>query len=442
MHYYLLSTFLLTINFSSKAQSSESIINRLNAINQAVMAKPCSNGAAVISNRAMNVFLADKTGYLAANTDLSFYTNYVTFNTSDAKFTINHNFQNPASNDEPIKKLFSFGVSANIANSFASTPFNKRPENEFGFTASYKWLGNVKTHLACNNLQYKTQQQQVMDAFRAAMLHLLYIEIRKKEADFLAAIDAIDTTAIPGQNTNLAKALLQQSFYQSLQEDYEEKFAKQQAALLTDKKSFNFITTGWTSLTTYIPLISPKYNAAQSLTVAFREKHPYPLKLMLSHNRLWESSKIGRLFVTLSVNCLFNNSILSYAINEINFIEYKDLGGTDTLHLAELKKDKVYLGNYNTFISPSISGRLVYFPSSSHVGISFLLEQHFGSYGLMNAKLGLPIVLINSKILPAVNFECYLMFMDMNNKINRVNKPQRNTIIGLSAGIPFSRLIY
>jgi len=118
------------------------------------------------------------------------------------------------------------------------------------------------------------------------------------------------------------------------------------------------------------------------------------------------------------------------------------MGGRDTLHLAELESDKAYIGNYETYITPSLKGRLVYFPPDSHVGVSFLLEQNFGSYNLLNGRLGIPVVLINSKKLPAANFEFYVLFFDMSNKIVSSKKYGNTTSIGLHIGIPFSRLIY
>ena len=82
---------------------------------------------------------------------------------------------------------------------------------------------------------------------------------------------------------------------------------------------------------------------------------------MLSHTRFWESSKAGRAFFTLSGNILFNNSKLSHALNKVTLAEYKNLGGTDTLHLVNLKNDRAYIGLYETFVTPSLTARLVYF---------------------------------------------------------------------------------
>lgn len=429
--------FLAFFFLPVKSQITDSIIAELKAINKSIVNTPCSSAdAPLISNRAMNIFLADKTGYLSESNDLSLYTNYLTFNTAEGKLTINHNFQKATGIDGPIKKMLSIGVVANIANNFAATFLDKKFENELGLTVNHKWLHKVKTHFTnCN-------QKQSMDALRAAIVHSLEIEINKKTVDFLTTVNKIDSSEIPRQNIDAAKSLALQHFYQDLKETYEEMFATLQAEKLTETNNFNLVTTGWTSVTAYIPLVFPMYTVASSLTTPFNKKHPYPLEINLQHTRLWESSKKGRLFFTIGSNLLFNNAKLSFALDKTNIAIYKNLGGTDTIHLAALKNDKVYIGNYATFVTPSLTGRLVYYPPSSHIGISFLIEQNFGQYNLLNGRLGIPIVLINRKKVPAANFEFYIHFFDMNHSIDQDRKYGNKTSVGLGVGIPFSRLMY
>jgi hypothetical protein len=153
---------------------------------------------------------------------------------------------------------------------------------------------------------------------------------------------------------------------------------------------------------------------------------------------MWENNKTGRLFFTLEGTLLLNNSKLSYGLAKMSFSEYKSLGGTDTMHRADPGNNKLYIGQYKTFVTPSLTARLVYFPSNSHVGIGFLAEKSFTEYNLLNCRLSIPVILINSKKTPAVNVECYVLFLDMTNKIPAIGK----TSAGLAIGIPFSRLMY
>ncbi|CAN5471306.1 hypothetical protein BH11BAC5_BH11BAC5_38160 [soil metagenome] len=410
-------------------QNSDSITSEIKMINRAVTNQAAG---AVISNRAMNVFLADKTGYVAASDDLSFFTNYVTFNSTDGIFTVNHNFQSPKGMDEPLKNLFSLGFKANV-NSIGAGFLDKHFDDELGVTLNYKWLGKVK-------MQASAYQQQSMHALRAGLVHSLELAIEQEIADFKTALNRVEAADINGANMDSARALIQQNFSADLKAKYEALFATQQAELLTKTGHFKTISFGYTSFTATIPVITPTFTVAPSISAAFAQKHSYPVQLMLAHTRLWEGSSRGRLFLTLGGSLLLNNSKLSYGIDKIYPAAYKAMGGTDTLTLAQ--KEKAYLGLYQTFITPAVKGRLVYYPTNSHVGFSLMAEQHIGKDNLLNARVGVPVILINSKKTPAVTFECYVSFFDMGHVVNNLQGRGKKTTVGIAAGIPFSRLMY
>ena len=70
----LLSLIFFYAVFGSSAQDAVSLIAKLKAINTNINSKAAnSDSAAAISHRAMNVFMADKTGYLSGSRDLSYY---------------------------------------------------------------------------------------------------------------------------------------------------------------------------------------------------------------------------------------------------------------------------------------------------------------------------------------------------------------------------------
>ena len=438
MRHLLFSFFFFWISQIIYAQSAQEIISELKFINQSVASKPCNaDSAAVISNRAMNIFMAAKTGYLSANTDLSYYTNYVTVNSAEGKVTVNHNFQNTNGTDAPIRTLLSFGLDATIANNYSKSFLDKRFDNEIGVTVNYKWLGKVKTHFAdCSNEQ--GNQKQSMDALRAAMVSQLQKEILKKETDFNLSLASIDSAMIPGQDMNTAKKIMQQNLYDDLKTTYEGLFASNQADLLIKTNNFKLITTHWTSITAYLPVDFPKYTTAPSFNTDFENKHSYPVSVLLGHTSMWEGPAFGRLFITLNGMLLLNNSKLSYGLSKLNFSEYKNLGGTIAQNTIDPGNNKLYIGQYRNFITPSLSARIVYFPANSHVGISALAEKSFGDYNLLNCKLGIPVVLINAKKIPAVDLEFYVLLMDLTNQISGISK----TSAGLSLGIPLSRLMY
>jgi hypothetical protein len=444
MRYQFFILMVLLFPALIKAQNGDKIISKLKSINDSLVSISCSSvDAAAISNRAMNIFLSDKTGYINAKSDVSFFTNYVTYNTTESRFTVYHNFQTATGADDPIKKLFGFGLSVNIPNNYASGFLDNRFDAGLGLLVGYKWLGKVKTRFTdCTETQNKANQKQAMDALRAGIVNSLTTEINKKEEDFRETLNSMNISDIQGLNTDSAKTIIQQEFYDELTETEEGKFATLQAEMLTKTMNFKLITSHWTAIQLYVPVVFSKYAVAPSYTAAFEEKTSYPIEITLNHTRLWESSKTGRWFATVGGGILLNNSKLSFGLDKTDFTEYKTMGGSDTAHDDELKNNKAYLGNYDNFITPSLQGRLVYFPVEYHLGISILVQQNFGSYNFLNARIGIPVILINAKKTPAVSFEFYVSLTDLTNKANQSNNPINKAMAGLSVGIPLSRLMY
>jgi hypothetical protein len=442
---YLFSILVFFISASLiKAQNGDSIISHLQSINNTITDIPCGSAdAAAISNRAMNIFLSDKTGYLSAQSDLSYFTNYVTFNTTESRLTVNHNFQEATGADDPIKKLFSIGLSINIPNNYASAFLDYRHETGLGIIAGYKWLGKVKTRFAdCSVNQNKATQKEKMDALRTGIVKDLATEIKNKEADLRISLKAIDSESVQGLNSDSVKSIIEQNFYEELNESIDGIFATLQAETLTKTMNFKLISTHWTSIHCYVPVVFSKYVVAPSQTDAFQKEKSYPFELMLNHTRLWESSRTGRWFATFGGGILFNNSKLSYSLDKINYADYQIMGGTDTQHDEELKNDKAYLGDYKNYVTPSLQCRMVYFPVEYHLGISILVQQNFGSYNFLNTRIGIPVILINSKKTPAVSFEFYVSLTDLTNKADLAKNPVNKSMVGMSMGIPLSRLMY
>ena len=438
MRYFLMGLVFLSSLFVD-AQTAKTIIDQLTIINNTITNSPCQNTTSLISNRAMNVFLADKMGYASERTDLSFYTNYISLNTADGKVSVSHNFQKNKPIDERIKKLLNIGITTNTFKGSVPMFLDKMLQNEITLTINYKWLGKVKTTVeSCLPGRNNINQKQEMDVLRASILSVLISEIKKKEVDFESVLATVDSDEVPGQNIDLAKATMRKYFHEKLQEEYSLKFATLQAEVLSDKQYFKLISTHYTSFSINTPVIYPQYYVASSISTKFQQKHSYPLEIILSHTRFWESMRIGRIFLSIGGNVLFNNSVSNYALTKTNLTDYKNLGGSDTNYLATLQNNKAYIGNYKTFITPLLSVRLNYFPPSSHIGLSILADQSIGSYSMLNARFGLPIVLINSKNMPAVNLEFYVLFYDVNNRM----KWRNNKSVGVGMGIPLSRLMY
>jgi hypothetical protein len=278
-----------------------------------------------------------------------------------------------------------------------------------------------------------------MDAQRAVLLHSLQTEVERKAADYERALDSIKQTEIPGQNMATAKNKLRHDFYAALRLEFLQKFSEAQSNLLVQTNNFKLITDNWTTFGVYLPVIPQKFQISADLNADVAKRHNYPFEVFLTHTRFYEKPRFGRVFFTLNAKGFINNSVQSGTLYYADVNGQAVDNGTGTVALNQGNR---FIGNYRNFFTPVVSGKLVYIPGNSHVGISYRIEKNFGSYHAFNSILGIPIVLIDKKGVPAINFECQLLFSDMSNSINKTQLPGNKTAIGLTVGIPFSKIVY
>jgi hypothetical protein len=164
--------------------------------------------------------------------------------------------------------------------------------------------------------------------------------------------------------------------------------------------------------------------------------------LTISHSKFLESSKVGRFILTLSCNAYLNNSVWSNSIEKTAPSDYQFMGGTDSLTSSESNANELYIGSYKNFITPVVKAQIIYFPPDSHVGMNFSMEQNIGSYNALNGIMGIPIVLIDKEGHPAANFQFQFRFFDITNKILSNKNFFDKTSVGLTVGVPFSKIIY
>jgi hypothetical protein len=278
-----------------------------------------------------------------------------------------------------------------------------------------------------------------MDAQRAVLLHSLASELKIKANDYEHALDSVKQSEVSGQSLVSAKNTLRRDFYAALRLEYLQKFSEAQSDLLVQSNNFNLITDNWTTFGVYLPVIPQKFQVSADLASAISQRHNYPFEVFLTHTRFFESPNIGRIFFTLNAKGFLNNAIQSGLLYQADVNETSVTNGVETVTINQGNR---FVGNYRNFFTPAVSGKLVYIPGNSHVGLSFRVEKNFGTYRELNSILGIPIVLIDKKGAPAINFECQLLFADMSNTIGKTQLPGNKTSIGLTVGIPFSKIVY
>lgn len=421
----------------SRAQTPDQIITQLREVNNKVTSAPCNSGEGMlISNKAMNIFLSNKiSSYLSDGTDLSLYKNYVNLNASEGRLSISHNFHQPVDSDDYVRGFIVISARVNVANTYAARFSNKYFNNQLGFTLQKTWMGKpVTRYNSCGT------QKQAMDAKRAILLHSLETELKRKAADYELALDAVNQTEIPGQDIGTAKNTLRRDFYAALRAEYFRKFSEAQSDLLVETDNYSLITDNWTTFGVYLSVIPQKFQVSTEPNTTITQRHNYPAEVFLSHTRFFESPKVGRVFFTLSGKGFINNAVQSGALYQA------DVSGPTTINnetdVIAVNKGNRFIGSYRNFFTPVVAGKLVYIPGNSHVGVSFRMEKNFGSYHALNSIIGVPIVLIDRRGVPAINFECQLLLSDMGNSTITNQLPGNKTSVGLTVGIPFSKIVY
>ena len=443
---YVLTIFCITTFFlTTNAQSASGIIEILKETNAKISALPCTKGSGnLISNRAMNLFLAGKVGsYLSEESDLSYYKNNITFNSADGLLSLNHNLFQPSGADDVVRSFMVVGVKAGIEGSL-SRGSKTTSANQFGFTLRQTWLGKPNTlYQKCSpDISHYKSSKVVIDALRAGILYNIESEINNKSKTFEDGLIHIKSTNVSGENIDSVKEKNRVQFYSSMKDEYDREFADRQAQLLLNTKNYSRITSSWTNLMVYVPLIRERFVLAETVLSPLNRRFAYPAKISLIHTRFIESLKAGRLFLSLGGEVYLNNTASSNEMKTYTDVEYRSHGGNDTTGLAKFNSASIYIGKYSNFVTTSVKGKVVYIPPNWHFGIALMLIKNFGQYNPLNGTIGVPIVLINKNSNPSVNFEFDVHYFDLTDSILPYTKIGDKVSIGITMGVPFSKIIY
>jgi hypothetical protein len=432
------TTLLLILEHSIALHSQNPglIITDLQHINTAIRSDSCSNRQ-LLSNRAMNIFLSEKIGtYLTGFKDVSFYKNSITFNAATGEFSLIHNLFQANGVDEPVRSFNTIGVKANAANALASAFSDKVFKNELGMTINRTWISRPTTVLN------DCTEKNLMDGKRGLILKLIEEEIKRKDADFIQSLEKIPQGTLTDAAFSRLKQKLQQDFYAELKDEFSRKFATAQYLELARAAQYKTITTNWTTVNVYLPIILKRFVTAPSLSSVITDKKNYGFELSVGHTRFWETKKLGRLFLKLETSLYLNNSVETHSMKELNYDQYRTAGGEDSSSLSSRKISNIFLGAYRNFLTPAVKFKLIYFPPSSHIGISSSIEKNIGIYKALNLTIGIPVVLINTMGAPAANFEFQVKYFDISHDVFPGKKLGDNISVNLTVGVPFSKIIY
>jgi hypothetical protein len=365
--------------------------------------------AQLINNRAKNIFLSEAAGYyLSRPDDLTLYKNSVIADAASGNVSIYHNMRQAPGGDEQVRSFLAVGVQADVANAFASAYNGRHYENRFGALIKETWIGKPSETATA-------QQRRAMAALVKGIRYSLQRELSARKEAFELSLADWD-----GTDQDSAKQIAREKFLNDLALDSAFEYAHRQAEALARTFNYGVISFHWTSVSAYIPLVTTNFLVAPTPSDVYGTHHAYPAHVNLTHTRLWEGSHFGRLFLTLAGDVSLNNSRDAW--------------------LLDKRADSGYSGNFRQFVTPAVRLQAVWLPTDSHVGLSFLLQQHFGDFDALNAIIGVPVVLIDKHAEPAINFEFQVRFFDLSNRVaTRAGMPGK-TSIGMTMGVPFSKI--
>jgi len=252
------------------AQSADSLIGNLKSIQNKLETNPAYSQD-LISNRAMNLFVADQIGsYLTEDKNLSFFKNYVILDAAKGILSVNHNFFESKGLDEPVRSFMVVGAKANVLNAFYSINSNRTYVNNFGVSVQKNWIS--KPAIKINHELDKKK----MDMLRAIILKKLETEINRKNEEFQEQISSLKPNAVSDSDLLKSKEWLSKEFYSKLSDDYNYKFAYLQYQALKESSDYKSISLHWTNIYVYLPVILERWLVADSLSSYPNTKSSYP----------------------------------------------------------------------------------------------------------------------------------------------------------------------
>ncbi|MBL0739960.1 hypothetical protein [Chryseolinea lacunae] len=413
------------------AQQIDLIMGKLHTVSDSVARVPCNqNYGPVLTNRAVNMLLYEKTAtYLTGLTDFSLRKNYVTFQTNTNEIALGHSFYQPQKSDRLVRSFFVAGISAVVRSALPDQLLHAMSGN-LAATLKQTWLGKTTVTGGCSPAT--ASQRQLMDASRAAVLQTVEAHYRQAAHEFEEQLSTVASDSV--------KNALRKTFYDNLDYNSNQDFADGQAQALLNTNYYHQLTTHWTSLSLGIPLMRQAYTVAENYSASFARQHSYPLSMVLSHTRFRETPR-GRWFVTVGLSAYLNNTFTSNGLLYTTYGDYTAHGGKDTTALAS-QKGAAYIGTFQRYVTPVASLQCIYFPVDSHVGISLAAFQNFFTYNALTVRLGIPVVLIDKRGSPAINFEFRLNYYDVADKVLPDAPRSTKLMVGVSVGVPVSKVMF
>lgn len=377
------------------------------------------------SAATLNSFFAIKTStYLSEASDLSLSKAYAVLDNSDGRLFIGGTINKKQSTTEFARFLFTGGIKANVKDGFANLFSAKSFNNDIGLSLKATIFGRGSIWF---DKEYSSQKEKTALKRRHLANELLN--------NFDAELNKFRRNA-----TNLAdSAETVTSFAEDYSEQMKEEFAQKEAEYIIKHNMYNVSHNWWIGFDIYVPVTKTTYNSVNKFTdINVKENNFRPYEFNFTYTNFWDKNIWnknpflwrGTTLLTFKASLLANNSVNASLINPYSFEQYLMRNSIlDTLSLAQLESKSIYVGDFERFITPKISGKLVYMPVQ-YIGLSAAIEKSFGKVNDLNWRLGVPFSFKDNDGKSKINFE--LVWREVSKEHS----------VGVSVGLPIGSSIF
>ncbi|QCR24510.1 hypothetical protein [Pontibacter sp. SGAir0037] len=417
-----------------------------------------ATGTVLMTDPGLNVFMAKKVNtYLTGTGDLSLNKSYFIIDPTDGRLFIGTNHaKDPSSGDGRTKWVFTGGIKMNVADAFSiiySGEDNKLKEN-IGAVLKLTLLGRGIISYDANRIlrqqknlvnlgldstgQISYTDQEAGEYLRRQVKNQIYAEMKEDSTDFINSLSGLidDEQA---QNWAIKKL---DDHIKKQNKKYRSAYITREADNIDEEGMYNWFWNHWLSLNIYVPFTKQPYEVSEDFTSPIVEKKLYNIEAGLLYNHILEKEKI-RLFISLGGGLKNHNNIITSSLKKHSINDYRNLGGVDTLKLAQLQAKDVYIGNYTSYFTPFTRFQIVsFFLAEKSIGLSFSAEKYMKGYDPLNIKLGIPFTLTGKDKDTKANFEIQLKWNDYNNNFLTNKSRSDKFTLGFSVGVPLTSKIY
>lgn len=381
----------------------------------------------VISTAGLNVLFARQLAqYLSSSTDLSYNKGYAVLDDEDDRLYVGYTTNHTKDFGAFIRNLTSIGVKSNVSDGFSTLWKESTAQPDIGLAVKHSFIlgGTLKTGRIEKNIESVKRRNAYVDFL-----------LNKARMDMGKWADAEDAAAKNAPDpSETSKILADRTESKSAEKGQD--LVKAEVDYILDHELFTVATNSWLTLELYVPFTQSEYLTADSITNTSITTHtlrPYEGRLNLS--RYWQAAAGQALFLQVGALAQQFNTVLDKSVEAVPFEEWQNRGGGDTLLVAQLASEDVYVGPYKDFMAWAVTARGAYlFPicgSTNRMGFSASIEKYFSeNYNPLNWKLGIPFSLMDKDDEPAVNFE--IQWREQNETHS----------IGISVGLPIGQFVY